>query len=289
LVLLIFELFSVNQDAPSNYDSIPANQQLSRNPLLDIPLADTNLPFRVDGLRVLGGNFGSLYGLADIHGISPLFLTSVQHIIESGLPDEIAWELFAVRYVYSDWQALNVPGVVLAAGEDERGQVNLHQLTAPRPYALLMYNMVIQADDAAAHQRLADPSFNPRQTIILDRDPQIAFSGTYPENAGATVVSYYPEYLKIIANTPIPAVLSLAQVDYPGWYATVNGQPTEILRAYGGLSAVVVPEGESTIELVFNPLSYRIGAVLSLVTWGGLLIYSIAMLIRRGFIRNADR
>jgi hypothetical protein len=286
-LLLVFELFSVNMDAERNYDSLPPDAQLQRNPLLDIPLADQEQPFRVDGLRVLGGNYGSLYGLADIQGISPLFLTDVQQIIEYGLPDEIAWELFSVRYVFSDWEALNVPGEALAEGEDERGEVKLHRLTAQRPYALLMYDAVVVEDDAAARELLADSAFNPRETVILARDPYIDLSGNYPEGAGATVTRYEPEALTVIANTPVPAVLSLAHVDYPGWYATVNGEPVEILRAYGGLSAVVVPSGESTIELVFNPLTYRVGAILSLVTWSGLAILAVFLLIRR--VRHADQ
>lgn len=281
LALLVFELFSVNLDAASNYDSIPPADQLKPSPLLAIPLADTNLPFRVDGLRVLGGNYGSLYGLADIQGISPLFLSNIQQIVEDGLPDEIAWELFAVRYVWSDWEALNVPGIVLAEGEDERGAVKLHQLTAPRPYALLMYDEIPVDTDEAARQLLANPEFDPRQTVILERESGLELPGAYPDGAGATVTRYEREHLTVITDTPLPAVLSIAQVDYPGWTATVNGAETEILRAYGGLSAVVVPAGQSTVELVFNPMTYRLGAILSLVTWAGLIILAGGLLIRR--------
>lgn len=285
-LLIVFELFSVNMDAESNYDSIPPDTQLQPNSLLQIPLADNDQPFRVDGLRVLGGNFGSLYGLADIQGISPLFLTDVQEIIEDGLPDEIAWELFSVRYVYSDWEALTVPGEVLARDEDERGAVNLHRLTAQRPYALLMYDVVVVENDEAARRLLADPEFSPRETLIVEQAPPIELTGDIPEGAGATVTRYEPEALTVIANTPIPAILSLAHVDYPGWYATVNGESADILRAYGGLSAVVVPAGESMVELVFNPLTYRTGAILSLVTWAGLLILAAILVVRR--IRYAD-
>jgi uncharacterized membrane protein YfhO len=101
------------------------------------------------------------------------------------------------------------------------------------------------------------------------------------------VTGYEPEKLTIIANTPVPAVLSIAQVNYPGWYAMVNGTPVEILRAYGGLTAVVVPAGESRVELVFNPLSYRIGAILSLVTWGSLII--LAVILSIGRVRHANQ
>lgn len=273
LIVAVAELFIVGFHAPSNYDPIPPDEQLVPNPLLQIPLEDHDLPFRVDGLRVLGGNFGSLYGLADIQGISPLFLTDVQQIIEQGLPDEIAWELFSVRYVYSDWDALNVPGIVLAEGADERGPVKLHRLTAQRPYAHLVYQVQIVENDAEARQVLADAKFDARESILLETDPGVDLPDALderPAGAGATIVRYEPELITVIVNTPQPGILSLAHVDYPGWTADVNHQRTPILRAYGGLSAVPVPAGESTVTLIYDPVTYRIGAVISLVTWIGL-------------------
>jgi hypothetical protein len=286
-ILLVFELFSVNLDHQSSYDPIPASAQLQRSPLLDPPLADRDLPFRVDGLRVLGANYGSLYGIADIHGISPLFLTGVQAIVEYGLPDEIAWELFSVRYVYSDWQALPVPGVVLAEGTDSLGPVRLHQLTAPRPYAHLLYQYVIVENDTVARQRLADPAFNPREIAILHQEIALDLPEARPTNAGATITRYQPEQLTIVVDSPTPAILSLAHVDYPGWQATINGQPTPILRAYGGLMALTVPAGIHEVNLVFNPLSYQIGAILSLVTWLALIILTGILVVRRLTKRNS--
>lgn len=278
-LLVVFELFSVNIDN-TNYDPIPPQAQIEANPLLDIPLADTDRPFRVDGLRVLGGNFGSLFGLADIQGISPLFLTGPQTITEAGLPDERAWELFAVRYVYSDWEALNVPGVVLAEGQDALGEVKLHQLTAPRPYAHLVYDYVKVENDEAARLLLADADFDPRSIAILNDDPALPLPDTSPTGGGTTITSYTPEALTIIVNTPENAILSLAQVDYPGWYATINGAETPILRAYGGLSAIIVPAGDHTVELIYNPLTYRIGFILSAITWVGLLGFCIFLIIK---------
>ena len=68
---------------------------------------------------------------------------------------------------------------------------------------------------------------------------------------------------------------------YPGWYATVDGAETDILRAYGGLSAVVVPEGDHTVRLVYNPLSYRVGASLGVFTWLGVGLIGLFWLGRR--------
>lgn len=274
------ELVSANIDRPSNFDPKPPSAQIVKNPLLEPVLADTQAPFRVDGKRVLGANYGSYYGIMDIQGISPLFLTGPQEIIEQGLPDERAWELFSVRYVWSDWEALPVPWEKIAEGADESGAVRLFKLAAQRPFAHLLYDVVTVTTDAEARQYLADPTFDPRTTAILGAQPSVNLPDAAPDTFGTTITSYHPEAVTIIAESPTDAILSIAQVDYPGWKATIDGQPTPILRAYGGLMALNFPAGTHTIELVYDPTSYRVGALVSLVMWGGLSLFGLIMLIQ---------
>jgi hypothetical protein len=277
--LVGLELVSANIDRPSNFDPKPASAQIVKNPLIDPVLADMDTPFRVDGKRVLGANYGSYYGLMDIQGISPLFLTGPQEIIEDGLPDERAWELFSVRYVWSDWEALIVPWEKLTEGQDADSAVKLFKLAAPRPFAHFVFDYTTVASDAEARQVLADPTFDPRKTAILHGEPPLLFSPQIAAaETGTTVTNYQPEALTIVAHSPTDAVLSVAQVDYPGWKATIDGQPTQILRAYGGLIAVIFPAGSHTIDLIYDPSSYRLGALVSLVTWGGMAVFGVGLL-----------
>jgi hypothetical protein len=270
--LIVFELFTVNMDADAVYDPVPPAEQISFAPpsLIAQALADNDMPFRVDGFRGLTANYGSLYGLADIRGISPLWLGSAYTIIEGDIPDERAWELFAVRYVFTDWNELPVPSEIIGRGADFYGEINLHRLANPRPFALLMSNYEIVADDAAAVARLADPAFDPRQTLLLNTSPPIEPSAA--ANATVEIIDYAPEAFTIQIESDAAALLSVAQVDYPDWYAQIDGTDTPILRAYGALSAVVIPQGTHTVQFVYNPLSYRVGAIISLITCIALVI-----------------
>lgn len=264
--LIVLELLVVRFSS-TNYDLRPPEQQINANPLI-AEVQQTIVPGeRVDGRRVLGGNWGSYYSIADIHGISPLFLAGPQVIIEEGLPDERAWELFAVRYVYSDWEALPVPSEAIASGEDASGLVNLHRLTAPRPFAHFVYDAVVVDTDEDARVLLADPTFNPRTTAILHQPPSLPLGMEPREHYASTVTLFEPEYIIIDAQSPDNAILSLAMVDYPGWRAAVDGQDAALMRAYGGLMALELPAGRHTIELRYEPLTYRIGALLSTATW----------------------
>jgi hypothetical protein len=280
--LIVLNLFTVSMDAPSNYEPIPPYEQLSMAapPLVERALlADTDQP-RVDGFRGVHDNYGSLYGVMDIRGISPLFLEGPYAIIYPDTINPRAWELFAVRMVFSDWQELPVPSVVSDTGEDRYGPVNLHLLTNPRPLAHLLYDVVVVNSDASAYALLDDPNFDPRRTVILNKNPGLSRNND-PDNDGrATMADFRPESFSVSANTPADAVLSVPLPQYPGWDATIDGQPAEILRAYGALSALAVPAGEHTIQFVYDPLSYRIGALISLATWVGLGVLGVVLMVR---------
>ncbi|HMQ55277.1 MAG TPA: YfhO family protein, partial [Anaerolineae bacterium] len=88
-----------------------------------------------------------------------------------------------------------------------------------------------------------------------------------------------PQSLSLSVSTPTPALLVLSEPYYPGWQATVDGQSAPILRANYLLRAIPVPAGEHRIELVFQPWSFTLGAIISLLT---LIAVSVTLvLIRR--------
>jgi hypothetical protein len=277
-LLIVFELFTVNMNAESNYDSIPPTQQLSMIPpvLVAQALADTDVPFRVDGFRGLTDNYGSLYGLADIHGISPLFLQDAYTIIEGDLPDPIAWELFAVRYVFTDWNELPVPSEIIGTGMDRWGGVNLHQLEDPRPFAQVIYDYRTVGEDNVFAE-LRQLTVDLRQTALIYDHPPTTESELTP--IPATVTSFEPERITIQADTPTVGILSIALPNYPGWFATMDSEPIPILELYGALSGVFIPAGEHVVQFIYNPLSYRVGAVLSLFTWVGSGILALALFV----------
>lgn len=281
VAFIVFDLFSINMNAESTYDPVSPVDQLSMTPppLVARALEDTDRPVRVDGFRGLTDNYGSLYQLADMRGISPLFLDGPFQIIEPDKINPLAWELFAVRYVYTDWQELPVPSEIIDRGEDRYGPVNLHRLDDPRPFAHLVYNFAVVDSDAFARALLEDPAFDPRSTAILHADPglQLEDDGT----GNIEVVEFQPEAMRFSVETSANAVLTLAHPHYPGWYAQINGNSVPVLRAYGGLSAIAIPEGEHTVTLTYEPLIYRIGRLLSLFTWAAVSILGVYWFIKR--------
>ena len=285
-LLIAFELFTVNQDAESTYDAIPFAEQLSMTPptiVQQVLNDDSGEVFRVDGFRGLRANYGSLYSVMDMRGISPLFLRSAQSVIyRDYVNNPLAWELFAVKYIFSERESFgSVDTDVIAQGSDDEGVVYLHEIQNPRPFAHLVYDVAIVDSDAFAGALLDDPRFTPRDTLILNSDPGLNLPDSPADDSSIMVTDFSPESFTIEIETSEDAILSLAHVDYPGWIAKLDEEPVDILRAYGALTAIAIPAGEHTLRLVYDPPLYRIGAIFSLVTWASLIIVGGMLLLRK--------
>lgn len=273
IALVAFELFTVNLDSPATYESVPASEQWSAQPppLVAESLA-TGGVWRIDGQRGVLDNHASAYRVQDIRGISPLFIAPAWEVTGTTFPNPIAWEVFAVRDVFTDWRELPVPSTIVAEGSDRYGAVHLHRLIDPRPFALHLHIIEIAADDGAALARLRDVTFNARTTAILDRDPALALSGSPPRPA--VVMSFAPEAITLTTDDPQASILSIALVDYPGWVAQIDNTPAPLMRAYGVASAIALSPGAHTVTLVYDPPSVKIGVVLAI---GALILLAVGV------------
>ena len=287
MALVVFELFSFGRTDP-NLEAKPAAERL-KTPALVQTIRDDPGVFRVDGTRAVRENYGTLYGVQDIQGISPLRLASIERLLR--LPPDRAWETLAVRYVPTDRTALDVPSTIVAKGDDPAGPVNLHRLDNPRPFARLVYRTWIEADDQTALGILSEPAFDARHTVILPTDPGVKLPDQPPAEGRADVTDFAPEAVSVRTSSATAAILSLSLVVYPGWQAAIDGQPAPLLRADTALTALVVPPGDHTVQLAFRPPSYSIGAAISLVTliFTGGLFASIALPVRRTDPESARR
>jgi uncharacterized membrane protein YfhO len=71
-----------------------------------------------------------------------------------------------------------------------------------------------------------------------------------------------------------PGYLVLSDTYYPGWRATVDGQPEAIWRANYAFRAVYVPAGQHTVQFVFDPAIWKAGLAVSGVTLLGLISWA---------------
>jgi hypothetical protein len=85
----------------------------------------------------------------------------------------------------------------------------------------------------------------------------------------ATIVRDESGRIEIVAATATGGNVSLADTYYPGWVATVDGQPAPISAELGLFRSVPVPAGRHLVVFEYRPQSLRLGLAL---TAGGLLL-----------------
>jgi hypothetical protein len=163
------------------------------------------------------------------------------------------------------------------------GALNAHYLVSPREWPLPIVHrnadVMFYRNDAAMERAwivpqahiasdtltvLADPSFDPRRVVLLESGDVPALE--FPVGQSLVVLRDSPNAVTIRAASGFGGFLVLADTFYPGWQATLDGRPVEILRANYAFRAVVLPPGEHTVVFRYEPLSFRVGATISVVT-----------------------
>ncbi len=91
----------------------------------------------------------------------------------------------------------------------------------------------------------------------------------------AVIAADEPERVVVRVSADRAGWLMLLDTYYPGWQASLDGAPVEIVRANGAFRAVAVPAGDHEVVFNYRPASLRTGAAISgtgLAVWLGLLV-----------------
>jgi hypothetical protein len=112
-------------------------------------------------------------------------------------------------------------------------------------------------------------AFDPRRTALLEvypnELPPLPGGAVAPEST-ARIISYEPHRLLIETSAPTATLLMMSEIFYPGWEATIDGQPAYINVADFMLRGVVLTAGQHRVELRYTAPGARFGALISALT-----------------------
>jgi hypothetical protein len=225
-------------------------------------------PFRVRNDKVLPENFGALVGVSSVEGNSPLQLRYPQELA-AAIDEWRLWILLDVKATMTR-QTLGA-GAELVLTE---GDVRLYTVQQPR-HAWVVGQATLAGSDAEALALLATPQFDPQLAAVV-RDADAARLDGLSGEAQVTV--YQPQYVAIEAQAQGRSLLVVSEMWYPGWQARVDGQDAPIYRVDHALRGVVLTAGTHRVEFIYAPVSFRLGAGISLLA---LLAVAVATLRRR--------
>jgi hypothetical protein len=240
------------------------------------PAAARVLPW---GLNDFEQNGGMPFRLRSVFGYDPLILQRFEEFVSSR-PDPRA----------RTYDLLNAGYLVAVAPQEFPDEPDAPRLVVEangvwvyeRPSALPRAWVAAQSEVLPSGEMLArihDPQFEPRRTALVERPLDCA-----PREGGAGGEAEILLYgaSRIVARTGGGGgVLVFSEVDYPGWRASVDGVPAELVRADYLLRALCVPAGEHVVTLVYDPPLLKVGLGISAVALTGVLLAAAWPLLGR--------
>jgi hypothetical protein len=184
---------------------------------------------------------------------------------------------------------LGAAGVLLLTRQDIQGQFaalrpTLNILEVFPSGACLLKDLDVRSRARMIYAGRKVEHFEPH-ALRLDGPPQIE-GGTLPEKddgpvSEASIAEPHESNRVVvhIAESTRPGVLVLADMWYPGWEATVDGNATTVLAVDGVFRGVEVGQGAREVVFKYYPASFRIGTGVSLA--GLTLLLLLAALYRR--------
>lgn len=198
-------------------------------------------PWRVYDQDLARPNNALVSGYENMCGIASMSMGAYFRIADAMKGRLQDWyDLFSVRYVFVHSNP---------HGSTPGDAVTVYGNPGAFPRAWLVTRVRKVADDGDAYGLLADPAFRPRVEVALSEDP--GFSGL-PPRGGVEWLGRSPQTASLIVSTDRDAVLVLSNVWYPSWRARVDGLASPVLKADGGLQAVLLKAGRHTVDFSFD-------------------------------------
>jgi hypothetical protein len=161
---------------------------------------------------------------------------------------------------------------LIVPGSDGAPQVRRNQQALGNAWFVEGISVVQSADKEIA----ALQDFDPKAQAIVHKDFEHLVKGFDPVKGGTIeLTEYAPNRLVYKANATGDQLAVFSEVWYgpdKGWHVTIDGAPSELMRANYLLRAVNVPSGEHEIVMEFRPHRYYTLKTVAVVVSIGILL-----------------
>lgn len=240
-------------------------------------------------------NYSAVYGIADVSGydapvyqsFSDLYLAQGGRSIGGQLDSRQQWEpnwplvdFLNVRFVISPRDLPTDKFKMLFENKYYAIYENLHAL----PRAFMVYDSEVVSDRKAMLGKMLDKNMDFSRKVFLDEALQGPVATAPGAQTGYSVkqVRYATDEVVLQVTSERPGILVMSDLYTPDWRARIDDSQVKLYRANYAYRAVSVPAGQHTVTFQYSPLSYKIGAVLTICGMVVLLIMCGLEMRRRG-------
>jgi hypothetical protein len=164
--------------------------------------------------------------------------------------------------------------------EDEQVAIFENSRTLPRAW-LATRELVATGDQELKIIRSGTTpdgaTWNPLDTALVEASSGFregTVEGAKGASGKAEVTRHEPNRSEVKTESLAPAILVLSENHYPGWRASVDGQPVEVMRVNYNQRGVALSAGNHLVTFVYRPKSVLIGLIISLLTLAALVVWS---------------
>lgn len=227
---------------------------------------------------------GVFYGIESVNGYYPVSLAryasyvgAIEHkpryvdvSADITNPNSQLVDLLNVKYVLSSKPIKSVKLVPV-----HLGRTYVYRNTEAFSRAFIIHNATTVPNADAALKAVSSPGFDPKSAVILENNRTLPSYNETRRRDFATVRTITPREIQLTADLSAPGYLVFSEIYYPGWRATVDNKPADVLPADYLFRAVQLPAGRHEVRMRFVSAPYNIGmtlTVLSVLFIAGMLI-----------------
>ncbi|HUJ72534.1 MAG TPA: hypothetical protein VLZ30_09835 [Verrucomicrobiae bacterium] len=264
-LLVVAEMFVFARSSRATFD--PAS---TRAPRLKAFLDQRPGDYRI--FYQQSPNVAMWLGREDVWGYAPLtlkryaeFMAFTQGQSPDGATQYLDFSRFHPLHAMLRWRYAFLPGM-----NGDR----LLTATSVMSQLQLVYEYHVLPGRDEILRAMDSPSFDPRQQVILETEPNPAPT-PFDDNGTATIVDSSAGRLTVEADLPHPAMLLITDAYSNGWRA--RPLAGSVQRAYtvmpGNyvLQAIPLSQGHHHIQIEYEPVAFRVGAWISLAALIGFI------------------
>jgi hypothetical protein len=140
-----------------------------------------------------------------------------------------------------------------------------------------LVHRAVEGDDAQGLALMQQEDFQPRLAAVVEPGSGLQLAPGDARDDAVQVLEAAPELVRLRARSGTDALLVLSDASYPGWNARVDGAPARLLRTDLAFRGILLPAGEHEVAFSFEPLSLKLGALIS-----ALSLLALATLLAPG-------
>ena len=149
------------------------------------------------------------------------------------------------------------------------GFTSLYENLDALPRAFISENWYCAPTYEAAWKKLLEKSFPWKEQVVVESPMVIENASNHAISTfrSASISVYKPDYIEISLPEASQGLLVLNDAFYPGWHASVDGQPAALYRVNTCFRGVFVQPHNHKVVFSFKPTSFYLGIYISFITF----------------------